>query len=279
MSLSRRDLLKSAAGAAALWASGSRTLCAVASTKKIPIGLQLYSVRKECAQDLPRVLAAVSKMGYQGVEFAGYHGRTASELRKMLDDNGLACCGTHTAIDTLLGDNFKKTVEFHKTLGNKHLIVPWLPEKYRESAKAWRATAKRFDELAAKAKEVDMRVGYHAHACDFKKHDGTTGWDIFFGGTTPDVVMQLDTGNCMGGGEDPVAVLKRFPGRAITVHLKEHGGKPGAPIGEGDVPWAKVFEACETIGGTQWYVVEHETGKKPIDSVVACLKNLRGMGK
>lgn len=83
--------------------------------KKIPIGLQLYSIREDCAKDLPGTLAAVSKMGYDGVEFAGYHGRTAKELRKMLDDLGLKCCGTHIGLDTLLGDALKASAEFNLT--------------------------------------------------------------------------------------------------------------------------------------------------------------------
>src|SRR5436190_16076578 len=95
--------------------------------KKIPWGLQLYSVRNECAKDLVGTVTAVAKMGYKGVEFAGYYGRDAKTLRKLLDDVGLKCCGTHTALDTLLGDTLAKTIEFNKTLGNTFLIVPSLP--------------------------------------------------------------------------------------------------------------------------------------------------------
>ncbi|HLH78770.1 MAG TPA: sugar phosphate isomerase/epimerase, partial [Chthonomonas sp.] len=104
---------------------------------KIPIGLQLYSVREQCAKDLPGVLKAVAQMGYEGVEFAGYHGYGAAELRKMLDDFGLKCCGAHVGIETLLGDELAKSIEFHKTLGNKFLIVPGLPRQYTESKEAW----------------------------------------------------------------------------------------------------------------------------------------------
>ena len=99
--------------------------------RKMQIGLQLYSVRKDCAKDLAGTIAAVAKMGYMGVEFAGYHDKSAKEIRKMLDDNGIVCCGTHTGLDTLLGDNLKKTIEFNKTIGNRFLVVPSLPEKYR----------------------------------------------------------------------------------------------------------------------------------------------------
>jgi sugar phosphate isomerase/epimerase len=278
MNCSRRDLLKYSAGLAALAALGCPRLASAAG-KKIPVGLQLYSLRKECAKDLPGMIAAVAKIGFRGVEFAGYHNRPAKDLRKLLDDHGLVCCGTHTALKTLLPDEWKATVEFNQTLGNKFLIVPSLPHDRVATAQACRDTAKLFGELAAKGKECGMRVGYHAHGGDFKKIDGETIWDLFFGNTGPDVVMQLDTGNCLVGGGDPVAMLKKYPGRATTIHLKEHGGPKAAAIGEGVVPWTEVFNLCETIGGTEWYIVEHEVGSDPLKSLTACFDFLKKQGK
>src|SRR5262249_60425416 len=93
---------------------------------KYLIGLQLYSVRDDCAKDLPGVLKAVAKMGYTGVEFAGYYGRSAQELRQMLDENGLKCYGTHIGLDTLLGNNFRKKVGVNWKLGNQLLVAPAL---------------------------------------------------------------------------------------------------------------------------------------------------------
>jgi sugar phosphate isomerase/epimerase len=275
-------MLKLGAGAAAIWATGVRPLAAEekARKKKIPIGLQLYSVRQACQKDLPRVLRAVAKMGYQGVEFAGYYERGAKELRKMLDDNGLKCCGTHTGLDTLTRDALKGTVEFNKILGNRYLIAPGLPRNRTSSVRALKETAKLFSDLAEKVKAQKMRVGYHAHGGDFRKFGDQTAWDIIFSNSSPDVVMQLDIGNCISGGGDPIAVLKKFPGRSATIHLKEHGGKPEAVVGEGDVDWEKVFRLCETTGGTRWYIVEHERGAgSPMDNVRRCIQNLRKMGK
>src|SRR5213593_3600317 len=132
-SISRRQFVNTM-GAAALSATALSTeLLAAAAKKKIPIGLQLYSVRDECAKDLYGTVQAVGKMGYKGVEFAGYYNRDAKTLRKLLDDAGLKCCGTHIQLDTLLGDNLAKTVEFNQTLGNKFLIVPALSDKYRKN--------------------------------------------------------------------------------------------------------------------------------------------------
>jgi sugar phosphate isomerase/epimerase len=273
-------MLKLGAGAAALCATGP--FAAFAETgQKIPIGLQLYSLRDDCGKDLPGMLAAVGKLGYAGVEFAGYYGRNAKQLRKMLDDSGLKCCGTHTGLDTLLGDNLKRTIEFHKTLGNQFLNVPWMDHaKYFGTAQAIKDTAKLLTELGEKVKPEGMHVGYHAHGGDFQKIDGETCWDILFGNAGPDVNMQLDVGNCLDGGGDPYAILKKFPARTLTIHIKEHGGKPGATLGEGTVRWAEIFKLCETVGGTQWYIVEQESyAGAPLDSVAQCLKNMRKMGR
>jgi len=248
---------------------------------KIPIGLQLYSVRDDCARDLPGTLAAVAKMGYQGVEFAGYHGRSAQELRKMLDDLGLECCGTHIGLHTLLGEELPRTVEFSQTIGNRFLIVPGLPEENRSSRAAWKATAKLFSDLAEREKRHKMRVGYHNHHIEFAPMEGELPWDTFFGNASKDVVMQFDTGNALHGGGDPVVYLKRYPGRALTVHLKEYSsGYDKAVIGEGDVKWKEIFALCETTGGTEWYIVEQETyALPPLECVEKCLRNLRAMGK
>lgn len=281
MTISRRNVLKMGAGAAAICLAGP-ALEGADVKKKIPIGLQLYSVRTVAEKDLPGVLQQVGKMGYDGVEFAGYYGwdQKPKDLRKLLDDNALKCCGTHTALDTLQGDNFKRTVELHKTLGNKFLIVPYLPEEHFKTAEACRKTAGLFNELAAKAKEEGMFVGYHAHGGDFKKLGDETYWDIFFAATGPDVVAQLDTHNCITGGGDPYAELKKFVNKTRTLHIKEYSKtNPEAPIGKGDIKWDEIFRICDAAGATEWYIVEHESGNRPMQSVAECIANLRQMGK
>lgn len=287
MNCSRRDLLKWGAAATAIWGANLPLTRAFAQQAgRTPrIGLQLYSVRNACEKDLPGVLKAVAEMGYQGVEFAGYYGRKADELKKLLDENKLRCCGTHIGLNTLLGDELAKTVEFNKTIGNRNLIVSYMGEDRMGTEEKVKATAKLFNELSEKVKEEkiadrSMRVGYHAHGGDFKKLGDKTAWDIFFSNVGPEVAMQLDIGNCIGGGGDPYKILKEFPGRSFTIHLKEHGGKPGAVIGEGDVKWKEVFELCESTGNTRWYIVEQEAyAGAPLDSVKKCIENLKKMGK
>jgi len=247
----------------------------------IPIGLQLYSVRHDCEKDLPAVLDAVATMGYQGVEFAGYYGRDAKTLRKMLDERGLECCGTHIGLPTLLGDELPKTVEFNKVLGNTFLIVPWLDDKYRDSRQAWLQTAALFNGIADKVRPLGMQVGYHNHHVEFTPMDGEIPWDTFFGNTAKDVIMQFDTGNAMQGGGDPVPFLQRYPGRATTVHVKPFSRtNPKAVIGEDDLPWQKILNLCNTSAGTRWYIVEYEVeGVPALEAVDRCLKAMKKMGQ
>jgi sugar phosphate isomerase/epimerase len=273
----RRDFLGAIGAAGLTVGAGLPVLAADASgAGKIPVGLELYSVRDQCRQDLPGTLVAVAKMGYKGVEFAGYWGRSAKELRKMLDDNGIVACGTHTPYESVIGDKLKETIEFNKTIGNKFLIVPSMSA---DSKQEWLDRAKLFNELADKVKPEGMAVGYHAHAHDFKKYDGETAWDLFFGNTRPEVIMQLDTSNCADAGMDPVVILKKYPGRVRTIHIKAHGGGAEAVIGEDKLDWKSIFAFCEGPGKTEWYVVEHETSRDPLDAVKRSFEALKKLGK
>ncbi len=275
---SRREFLHHGAVATVAIAFGAGVVSnsEAAAGKKIPVGLQLYSIREQCQGDLPAMLAAVSKIGYKGVEFAGYYGRSAKELRRMLDDNGLVCCGTHTPYESVSPAKLQETIEFNQTLGNKFLIVPWMEGKSKED---WLAKAKQFNDLADQLKSKGMWIGYHAHAGDFKQFGGQTGWDLFFGNTKKEVIMQLDTSNCIEGGADPVAILKKYPRRARTVHIKASGGGPDAVVGEDKINWKEVFALCERQGQTQWYILEHESGKDPLEAVKRSFAALNKMGK
>jgi sugar phosphate isomerase/epimerase len=282
--VSRRGFLQSGAAALGILSLSQVQLAGSAEKSakgKIPIGLQLYSVRKDCEKDFPGTVAAVAKIGYAGVEFAGYYGRTAAEVRKVLDDNGLKCCGTHAQFDTLIGDELAKTVEFNMTIGNKYLICPWIPEEKRKTKQDWLDVAKLFNDISAKVKPHGMQVGYHNHNFEFTPIDGEKPWDIFFGNTDPSVIMQVDTGNGLGAGQDMIPFLRKYPGRAVTIHIKEFSAKnPNAVIGEGDIDWKEVFSICETTGGTQWYIVEDEKENLPaLECVKKNLENLRKMGK
>jgi sugar phosphate isomerase/epimerase len=249
-------------------------------SKKLPVGLQLFSIRKECEKDLPSVLKAVAKMGYQAVEFAGYYGRNAKDLRALLDEVGLKCCGTHIGLNTLQGDALPGTIEFNRTLGNGYLIVPGVDREYFKTRDGCLKLAEIFNGIAQKLTGTGMHVGYHNHSAEFQPIGGELPWDIFFGATR-NVLMQFDIGNAMHGGATATDTLRRYPGRSKTIHLKEYcPGNDKALIGEGDVPWKEVFALCESVAGTEWYVVEQESyACPPMECVEKCLQNLRRMGR
>jgi sugar phosphate isomerase/epimerase len=220
-------------------------------------------------------------MGYQGVEFAGYYDHTASQLKKILQDNGLKCCGVHIGLDKVLGEMLTQTVDFHLELGAPYLIVPWIPEERRNSRAAWLATAALFDEITDQLRPHGLRTGYHNHSVEFQRFDGEAGLDTFFSYTQNQVILQLDIGNAIHGGADALAFLHRYPGRSTTIHLKEYSAaNPEALLGEGDVLWQKVFEFCEQSGGTEWYIVEQESYPvPPLQTVRRCRENLRKLGR
>jgi len=253
---------------------------------KIPIGMQLFSMRGECAKDLPATLVGLAKIGYEGVEPWGYggdavewQGRSAAELRRLLDDNGLKCCGIHLATGALMGDNLKRTVELNQALGNRFLIVA--ADKQRMSSRdGIRELGRILEDAADAVKQHGMYTGYHAHGFDFETIDGQTAWDTLFGSTRDDIVMQIDIGNCAGGGGDPISVLRKFPNRARSVHLKDYGGGPDSVIGEGKADWPEIFRLCDTTQNAEWYVVEEGgEGGLGFDIPRRSLEALRRMGR
>ncbi len=249
---------------------------------KTPIALQLYSVRADCAYDLPDVLENVAKMGYDGVEFAGFHGHSAADIKKVLDRVGLKAAGTHTGLDALADDKIQGTIADHHTLGAKFVIIPWLAVDRRDTPEACAQTATLLTKIEETIRTAGLVLGFHAHDGDMKPlSGGRSAWDILAEGTPTTFAMQYDTANGMAGGADPVQPILDWPGRSQTVHLKEwRAGEVASIIGKGEVPWARVFEACSTVGSTEWYVVEYEGWENPpaMEAVATCLTNLRAMG-
>lgn len=280
----RRDILKYMAMGATGVALGGRTAAAkpkAKGTKKdIPLGLQLWSVREECAKDFDATLAAVAKMGFAGVEFAGYHKYKddAPGLRKKLDQLGLKAAGTHIGAKFFEGDELKKTIEFHKTIGCSLLIVPG-DKRFSDPVES-----KKYAEVMSKAAEAlkpaGMACGHHNHTEEFKKVDNTTYWNLFADRTSKDVFLEMDIGWVREAGLDPVDLMKRYPGRIRTVHIKAKPEKDKGKhfIGQDNYDWKRVLKACAEVGGTEWFLVEQEDyddGKTPMESSKISLDGLK----
>ena len=251
-------------------------------SKKLPIALQLYSIRNDCAKDFDAALAEVSKLGFDGVEFAGYHkyGGKAKELRERLDDLNLKVAATHIGTNTFRGDALQRTIDFHQVIGCKFLIVPGdgdftHPEKSK-------ALAETFNKTAEVLKPLGMACGYHNHTSEFKKDGDKTFWDLFAERTSKDVVLQQDCGWTAAAGLDPVVLMKRYPGRMKTTHFKPtvvgDDKTKKAFLGQDSVDWAAVLAGCREFGGTEWITLEQEQypdGKSPMEASAISFEALR----
>ena len=286
MSMSRRELLKLGAGAVLTCAAGTGPIkrAVAAERRKIPIGMQLWGVRHQCQTELPVVLEAAAKMGFETIEMAhSYYNHDAETWRKLFDDNGLKCCGMHVLLPMIEGDAFQETVDIHKVIGTPYLIAATLPKTYRESKAAVAEMGAFFNETAERLKPHGMKIGFHCHGGDFEQVDGFAPWELFGESTSDDVLLQMDVGNCLGGNADPMAVLKKFPGRAGSMHIKDRGKDSGAVFGEGLVDWEEVFTFCESKGETEYYVLEeggkNRKGPEALDTYRRALKNFRKLRK
>jgi len=280
--ISRRDLLKAtAAGALAVGLPGAGAFAKDKAPKTLGISLQLYSIRGDCGRDFDKALEQVAKMGFEAVEFAGYHkyGGDPKGLRVRLDVLGLKVAGTHIGTGSLMGDALAKTVEFHKAIGCKYLIVPGDGRfSNRDGSKE---LAEIFNEAARQLKKVDMYCGYHNHTHEFQKDGDKTYWELFAERTSKDVVLQQDVGWSTAAGQDAAALIRKYPGRSKIIHCKPAvvGPDTGRPIiGEDSVKWAEVIEACKQVGGTEWLTLEQEAylpNTSPMDCVRMSLAGLK----
>ena len=269
--ISRRQALQHALGLGALAAAPLR------AAAQIPLAVQVYSVRKEAAADLPGTLAQLAKMGYDGVEFAGFYNHSAAAVKKMLADTGLKAFSSHTGIKVLSGDELQKSIDFHAEIGCPYLVVPSLGRT--DKADDWRRHADALTEIAGKLKPHKMRTGFHNHAVEFVPVEGKVPMEILFDNTPADVIMQLDVGHCVRAGADPIAYINKNKGRSRSLHIKDFSPQSeDILLGQGIVKWPDVFKAATTAGGTEIYIVEQERYPfPPLECVEKCLKTLKQM--
>jgi sugar phosphate isomerase/epimerase len=267
MELSRRSLLSIAAAAPFALAQ-----------KKIPVGLELYSVRNELQRDQTGTLRVVAEMGYEIVEFfAPYYAWTIDqtrEVRKLLDLLGVKCFSTHNDAKNFLPENLLRTAELNHILGSKYVIMA------SAGNTGWKAVAETLDRAADAWKSAGIRPGYHNHRVEFVAGDGGRPMDLLAANTSHDVVLQFDVGTCVEAGSDPVAWINANPGRIRSMHCKDWAPGPDKGyrvlFGDGVVPWNRVFDAAERTGGIECYLIEQEGSALPaIETAERCLANFR----
>lgn len=251
-----------------------------ALSKEIPVGLELYSVRTELARDLMGTVSAVAKMGYQVVEFYApyleWTPQTAKDVRQRLDDTGIKCLSTHNGAPSFTDDGLKKAIELNQTLGSKYIIMASAGKV--TGIDGWQSVAERLTATAERLRPLGMATGFHNHQTEWAAVDGRRPMDVLAAGTPKDVVLQLDVGTCLEAGADPVAWIKANPGRIRSIHCKDWGGPTGGyavAFGEGNAPWKQIFDAAESVGGVEYYLIEQEESPDQLQMAQRCLANWR----
>ena len=243
--------------------------------------VQLFSVRTVLQQDPLSTLKKLKGMGYTGIEGFGDFAYSSSDVNYALSYSGLKMVGYHTPWELVQDDKLESTIRYFKIIGNRYVIIPGLPEECTNSIDAWKRTAEKFNAISKRLKDDGMLLGYHNHDAEFHEMEGQTPYTVFFDNTDPDIVMQMDNGNAMAGGADFMAIMRKYPGRARSVHLKAYSRTLGyAPIiGEDDIDWNEFLYWCHDSGGTEHYIVEyeHEEAHPQMEGVELCISALKEM--
>jgi sugar phosphate isomerase/epimerase len=248
------------------------------AASSIPVGLELYSVRNTLKQDLEGTVRAVAQMGYQCVEFyAPYFDWTEAQtrdMRKLLDDLGVRCYSTHNNADYLSKDNISKTRDRNQILGCKYVVIA-STHAYPDLG-GWKTFAGALNAAAEQLEPAGLKAGYHNHRVEFVPIDGVRPMEVLAKNTKPTVMLQLDVGTCLEAGADPITWIRANPGRIHSLHCKDWSPDPSKGytvlFGEGSADWKAIFQAAESGGGVEYYLIEQEGSRlSELDTAKTCL--------
>jgi sugar phosphate isomerase/epimerase len=276
----RRDILRLGGAVAASALFAPILPAKAAGWKQVPIGTQLWCVRKQLAGDIPGTLKSLAAMGYEAVELENAFSTSGKDWRAHLDAAGLKACGFHHTLAELQGDKLAASIEFNRAIGNRNLIIRSLAPPVYTSADLLKKTAETINGVAEQLKPHNMRVGYHNHTTDFNRIDGEYWWNRFADLTAKDVVLQFDTGNASEmQGVTPQEFIRRNAGRTVSMHVKPFSTKePNAYLGADELDWPAIMTAAETTGGVEWYIIEYEKeGVPPLEALKANLDSFKKM--
>ena len=243
------------------------------------IALQLYTVRTEMEKSVEATLARVAEIGYHEVEFAGYFGHSAEDVKAILEKTGLKSPSSHVALD-LFTKEFEKTIATAKTLEQTYLICPWLAESARKTLDDYKNLAQTFNRLGADCEKAGFKFVYHNHDFEFTPIDGQIPFDLLMKETDPKLVgFEIDLYWVARANQDPIKYLEANAGRVPLVHVKDMAAGPDhafTEVGSGIMDFKAIFQACEKAG-VKHYVVEHDRpAGSPFDSIKTSYDYLRG---
>ncbi len=233
------------------------------------VGLQLYTVRDLMKADLPGTLRKVAQIGYKEVEFAGYFGRSPTQIRALLKQNGLTSPSSHIGLDILEKDSVRAFADA-KAIGHQWVTMPYIPEERRKTVDDWNKIIDLLNQLGPQAKAEGLRLAYHNHDFEIRPVDGVRPLDMMLSKTDPALVdFEMDLYWVVFGGGDPLDFFNRYPKRFALVHVKDSAGPPDnkmVDVGKGTIDFPKIFAQSDKAG-IKHYFVEHDQPADPIATI------------
>lgn len=246
----------------------------------IKIGLQMYTVRDDCAQDFPGTLRKVAGIGYKYVELAGTYGLSPEALKAVLDDCGLKAISTHDGLDALR-DDLPAVLARCKTLGIEYIVCPYAHGTNESDPACWDKLASDFNRIGKACADAGFTYAYHNHAHEYVMVNGIYGLDYLMEKTDPNLVkMEVDVGWTWYAGVDPAAYIRKHGTRVELIHAKDHSRSnkdENQPVGDGALDWNAIFAACAEVGTKAAIVEEDRTIAPALESVAKSLANLKAM--
>lgn len=281
MNLDRRHLLVSiAAGGAALGLPSSLRagFAGGPADSKRPLGLQLYTLRRELSEDYARTLNRVAELGFSEVELFNLGSHSAKEVRGMLDDAGLVAPSGHTLLQPI-ETKLDQLIDDAKTLGHEYLVLAFLLPNQRRSLDDYRRLVDTLQKSAAACRAAGLQLAYHNHDFEFVPIDGVVPFDLLFQGTTRDeLVLELDLYWVSKAGHDPLEVLGKDPSRFPLVHVKDMDATEArgfTEVGTGAIDFEAILGDPRSAGVQHLYVEQDVIQGDAWESVSTSLQGLR----
>ena len=268
----------------------------------LPIAIQLYTLRDDCAADFKGTLKKVKDMGYEGVEFAGLHGLSAAEVKALCAEIGLTPISAHVPYYDMVADPVG-VLSTYAEIGCRYVVIPYLTPECRPGTDGFAKVVENAASLGKVARDLGMTLLYHNHDFEFEKIDGKYALEVLYDTVSADLLQtELDTCWVRVGGEDPAPYVRKFAGRAPVVHLKDYAGGKSEhmyeligieseekksddqpfefrPVGSGVQDFPAIIAAAEAAGA-QWLVVEQDQpsmGLAPIQCAEKSIGYLRSL--
>ena len=248
------------------------------------IAAQLYTLRDfmKTPKDIATTLAKVKKMGYDAVQLSGLGPIDPKQLQVIVEREQLTVAATHVSFERMQ-DDIEAVINEHKLWNCRYVGIGGLPGAYQTSREGYERFAKEASVVAKVLDDNGLRFIYHNHHFEFQKFGDAIGLEILYRESDPKVFdFELDTYWVQTGGGDSAAWIRKFKDRMKVIHLKdmsitEDRKQVFAEIGEGNLNWPSILEACREIG-IEWYIVEQDTCQRdPFESLAISLRNLKVM--